>query len=528
MNLSIDYLWLQPARTDTDEGFRARVADPVWFVARQWQLGELQGEDASTPLRVKLETSHAPISYDRSRPELDPTTVPAEALLEAEPGDWWTFGRRIRIGRLTEAPLREKYAEEGEAFFDRLRLRDLPDPYTEFESDFDGAAVFSSGALAGHPMWDRVGVPSPPKDHWSPSQLCYDAQMHCGGTRLALREHDGGDVDWFTVDGDGLSPIIGAQAAHHEREVMPGRLTFPGAPHPRWWQIEDYAIDIGGFPPDRSHLGTMLLYDVAVAHTDDWFSFPVPDPAEVEAGAASVGVVVSLHNVTVSDSFDEKWALTPPSPSDWALFHTAGMDAGELVVWPVAVAPQSGPLLDDVALGVDEDANLAWAVELRADGSQLLEDTTTSEAMREITRTGTRNFTYRPSTTLPPYWHPYERVRDTDEDAPLGGGDGRAGPYRQGIVADLTGPIPRPRPGPRSRLIGGPSGAGAGRGHTIDADALPSTGARLQRRAKLARAVDGSPVLWVERRVTPLLGPPTSHLRFDVVAEAAREAGSDG
>ena len=45
------YLILEPGRTDTDEGLRARVADPVWFITRQWQLGELQGEDASTPGR---------------------------------------------------------------------------------------------------------------------------------------------------------------------------------------------------------------------------------------------------------------------------------------------------------------------------------------------------------------------------------------------------------------------------------------------------------------------------------------------
>ena len=62
------------------------------------------------------------------------------------------------------------------------------------------------------------------------------------------------------------------------RQVIPGRLDYPGAPNPRWWQIEDRAVDIGGFAPDRSHLATMLLLDVALAHADDWFSFPVPPP----------------------------------------------------------------------------------------------------------------------------------------------------------------------------------------------------------------------------------------------------------
>ena len=68
-------------------------------------------------------------------------------------------------------------------------------------------------------------------------------------------------------------------------------------------------------------------------------------------------------------------------------------------------------MLDEVLIGVDEDANLAWAVELRADGVQLLRDAETAAAIAETTRTGTRAFRYLPSTTLPNGWHPYQRVR---------------------------------------------------------------------------------------------------------------------
>ena len=102
-----------------------------------------------------------------------------------------------------------------------------------------------------------------------------------------------------------------------------------------------------------------------------------------------------------------------------------------------------------------------------------------------------------------------------------GAGDGRSGGWRQGVLADLTGPYPRPRPGPRSRLIGGPSGAGIGRGHQLASDAIPSNGVLLRRRAMLARDTAGRPVLWVERSTAPVSGPPISHLRFDVLAEDA-------
>jgi hypothetical protein len=242
-------------------------------------------------------------------------------------------------------------------------------------------------------------------------------------------------------------------------------------------------------------------------------------------------VLVTLAGVTVRDSFGEVWNLTTPAasgPGAWSLFHTAGLPESQLLVWPVAVAPQQGPLLDEILIGVDEDANLAWAVELRADGLQLLRDAETAAAVAETTRMGTRAFRYLPSTTLPNGWHPYQRLRLGDPQpggglvtaaTDSGAGDGRSGGWRQGILADLTGPYPKHRPGPVSRLIGGPSGAGAGRGHQLASDAIPSNGVLLRRRAMLARDTAGRPVLWVERSAAPVAGPPVSHLRFDVFAE---------
>jgi hypothetical protein len=519
------YLILEPGRPDNDEGFRARVADPVWFITRQWQLGELQGEDASSPVVITCAPQHVPITYDRWP---DPSVVPAEALLESEPGEWWTIGRRVRLGRAA-APLLDAAAR------DRFRLGRLPKPYDGLSGEIDGRAVFIAGILAGNAIW--ANVPSPFPDRWSASELEYNATFEAGSTVLRARGHAGGDVDWFTVDGDPAAlPLTRRPAPAPSRQVVPGRLDYPGAPNPRWWQLEDRAVDIGGFAPDRSHLATLLLLDVVLEHPDDWFTFPVPPPPDEKTNPSS-GVLVTLAGVTVRDSFDETWDLVAPpttGPGAWSLYHSAGLLASQLLVWPVAVAPQAGPVLDEILIGVDEDANLAWAVELRADGVQLLRDAETAEAIAETTRTRTRSFRYLPSTTLPNGWHPYQRVRLNDPQ-PAGGvataanspgaGDGRSGEWRQAVLADLTGPYPRPRPGPVSRMIGGPSGVSLGRGHQLASDAIPSNGVMLRRRAMLARDTDGKPVLWVERSTAPVAGPPVSHLRFDVLSEDRKGGG---
>jgi len=504
------HLRLEPLPApDLEAGLRARIADPVWFLARQWQMGEHQGEDASSPVAVYADISHEPLRYDPQHPKLDPAVIPAEALIEAEPGDWWTIGRRIRLGRRAK-PLLEQHAPQNLA---ALRLGPLPTPYQELADEIDGQAAFNSGVLAGHPIWTEV--PSQPADRWRSRQLNYAAPFAAGRQRLEVTDHDGGDVDWFSVDAGGEDPAGQDAPPASRRAMIPGRISYPGAPRPRWWQIEDHAVDIGGFSPDSAHLGTALLYDVALAHSDDWYWFPVPSPLPPPDGGApppSAGTVVKLLYTQVRDSFDKVWDLAPPpaeGPDAWSLFHTRGLDVSALVVWPVASAPHQGPLLDEVLIGIDEDANAAWAVELLADGRRLLDSAATLAATEETRRTGTRNFRYLPSTTLPLHWHPYRRMHK----------DRLYGDWQQGIVADLTGPRPEPRPGPVSRLIGGPSGNGAGRGHEIAANAIASSGLTLQRRTRLARDTAGRPVLWVERSVRPIVGPPASHLRFDVFAE---------
>ena len=224
------------------------------------------------------------------------------------------------------------------------------------------------------------------------------------------------------------------------RELIPTRLTFPGAPHPRWWQIEDAAVDLGGFAPDRSHLATMLLADLAVTHAEDWFVFPVP--AVTDPDHPTSGVLARLGTqVVVTDSFGIEHVLHAPpdaGPGAWSLFTVTGLAATDLVIWPVAVAPHSGPVLDDVVLGVDEDANLAWAVELRAEGRDLLADERSDQAVAETTRTGTRDFRYQPMTTLPPHWHPYLRHAESWRQGCAGRPDrtGAAAPAGPRLPAD--------------------------------------------------------------------------------------------
>ena len=488
---------LEPIRpvADLGRGFAAETADPAWFLARQWQLGEHQGEDAASPLRVSYSASHVPIDPLDGDPAMDPRVTPAEAIIESQPDEWWTPGRRVRIGLACAASV-----PAGSTADPALRLHRMPPPYDRFDDvAYDGLELYRRRAALSLPDALFADVPvTQPADLWDPAELVHGATFSSGAVSLQVPRHDGGDVDWYSVHCDAPMPVPGALP--DPVTLTPARMKFPGAPHPRWWQIEDVRVDIGGFPPDRSHFATMLLIDLLVSHSDDWFSFPI----ETQSGS-----VVTLHEVVVHDSFDDDTTLT--TPPNWSLFRVSGLDPASLVVWPTVVTPLSSPVVDDVVVGMDEDANLLWAVEVRAAGRELTPVPSTAvppAAPGEVLASEPVTYEYLPSTVLPPYWHPYV----------IGDIAGRRR-FVQGRLADLTRRPPVPMPEPVSPLLADPWAPPTGPVHQIEPAAVPSTGLRLERRWLLGRRTDGAPVLWMQRRRTPLLAPPTSGLRFDVLHE---------
>ena len=52
---------------DLTPGLQALLGDPLWLLGRQWQFGELRGEDGGTPISAVVEVEQAPLSRLRRR-----------------------------------------------------------------------------------------------------------------------------------------------------------------------------------------------------------------------------------------------------------------------------------------------------------------------------------------------------------------------------------------------------------------------------------------------------------------------------
>jgi hypothetical protein len=493
---------LEPTNVFADlrGGLAAEVADPVWFLGRQWQLGEQQGEDASFPVQVSYRAELTAIDPFDGDPRLDPRRTPAEAIVESAPGDFWTAGRRVAIGREVAAAA----AAAGRPLPQDpdLELAGLPVPYDVLDgSGPDGRLLYERrAALNLDDAWFGERPPEPPpRDLWDPAELRYDADFTAGSIDLALRRHDGGDLDWYSVDA--TAPVAEQDPPPPRASALASRVSYPGAPHPRWWQIEEARTDLGGYASDRSHFATLLLLELVVSHGDDWFTFPVPGQA---------GHVVTLRDVVVHDDFGDDWQLAPPADG-WTLFAVTGLDVASLVVWPTVATPLVGPVLDQVDLGLDEDANLLWAVERRLGGRDLPAPERPQPPVPggQADAAAQPRYAYRASAHVPPFWHPYlvEEV----------GGRRR---LVQGRLADLSGTAAVLTPEPATELLLDPASGGTHPIHQLEPAAVPTDGLTLERRAVLGRRTDATPVLWVQRRRSPLAGPPVLNLQFDVAERA--------
>lgn len=515
----------RPYEQNLEAGFAATIHDPLWFLARQWQMGEHQGENASSPIWVNYTLSSHPIRS--ADPRLDPLVMPAEAIVESELDDWWTMGRRVRIGIRVAAQM--ALPED-----DSLRFYNPPPPYEHFHTQFDGLALWRRRVeLDILPAAFGEEIPSDSASAWSREELLYQqTEQNAFATdqhKLTVQRHRGGRMDWHSVAASSFEQEPDARSEPVPGEAIPTVLHYPGAPHNRWWQIEDAEVDLGGYAPDSAHTPTALLTELIFSHSDDWFLFPV---------LARAGQVVQMETLEVHDAFGRTYSsqdsdgagewlwqgLRPPEK--WTLFKVDGLTPEEkglpseaLLIWQVAELPLESIALERVQFGLDEESNLLWAVErtVNARTVELRKVDLPDEVLHPKFNNGkpsgdgrlAREYAYVPMQGIAPHWYPYE----IDEV----GGQRRLVQRR---LVDLSRQKPMPMPRPEAEVLQANT---PDQPHQIAPLAIPSNGIEVERHWQLARDIHGAPVLWVQRQRRSLLSPPARRLRFDVMEEATSE-----
>jgi hypothetical protein len=542
-----------------DRALQARLFDPGWLLGRQWQLGELTGEDAGSPAWVRLRMARTPIDRlqlgdgpvrELSTDDLLEPQVEAE-VRPAEPGSGEAWAAAVDAGRhLLTALGRAGLGALVPAFRSAFPLPD-PDPAGRDRaaarrfrvlrrSTVDGLAALNAtrgpdgvvrlpelppvqppltdaqraAAVRVLRRWVDWYPPAPPGtgSGWVTERLEYRFRVGAaypdGDGELVLQApaYQGGRLDWHDLRA-GEGPLGEARAdVPPDRWVhagLPARVGYPGMPANRWWEFEDGGVSFAHVEAEGGDLARLLLVEFASVYGNDWFLAPCDAP---------FGTVLAVQALVVTDTFGGATLVSPARLPGWAMYQVSGAPPGHLVLPSVTAGSLAGAPIEEVQLSRDEMADLGWAIERTVPGAagQRLDR---HEQWRD--RLAGRPAAVRPAGV------PTEAMVYTLADEP----------------PDHWTPLVPQSDGPRSiRLRRGAFLRGDGEafpplGRFLDRrqrfelfeEELPRSGMMLTRCWQLARTADGRSLAWIGRRARPGRGESRSQVGFDRLRPADGE-----
>jgi len=559
----------QSVTGDPGPGLAAAVHDPLWLLTRQWQFGEFAGEDAGTPLSVRVDAETVSMdawqpgdwTVDDPAPARPLGDTPLDVLIERESPR--TPGLRVRAeaGAALIAALRDAGLNDAAtAVVDHAPLDVEPpadDPTSEPGLGPAWTAlvpILRNRAVDAHlvrealetaapgtlPGWldsaDRTAIlavtgrwldwyrgelaPAAGDSSWVGSRLEHRYSISVGGRALRAPEAGSGRADWWSFDADSTALGNAAAPAPLTYRSVATPMRFPGMPADRFWEFEDAHIDIGALESDPHDLARLLVAECALIYGCDWLAVPLDVPA-----GSLVTVRTVLYNTTFGETYrvpdvtlapstsEEPWRMYAVTAPDKAWDQRAATDErpflnlNGLVVAPVSANRIEGPALEEVLFLRDEAANLGWAVE------RIVED----RAGDPLLRTAARHQTSVGNE---------DRVAEAELDYLLqnsvpewwipylprvaGPADGIRLELARGAMLRFGPQLPNGEPiAPLGRLLKGADH------ETVHDSEVPREGVRVQRIPMLSRRSDGTYDVWTARRVTIGRGEGRSGLAFD-------------
>jgi hypothetical protein len=536
-----------------EPGLAARVHDPLWMLGRQWQIGELLGDDAGSPVSVDLSAETSMLSRflppgQTAALDYDPTALPiellaADSMRAAKP---WTATMRVNAGRafvraLADARVggyatayRETYtitppgdatrhADPAGARLLAVAAGRLPDGEALYDAIAEpvrtGASLPASPAIGAQDLddvraaaqawlsWCDETLADTGPSTWVPDRLAHQFGLATGSGAGATVIHTdqwwGSALDWHAFDVSpnlnraGFTPLA-------TPSTLPTGVRFRGMPNARWWEMEDASVDFGSIDAGPGDVARLALLEFGLVYANDFFAVPLRLP---------VGSLCRITALVVADTFGMRLAIGAASHGPrrqgagrWSMFTlserdpttAAAVDVSELFFLPpVAHQVIATKPVEEVLLLRDEMANLAWAVERRYEGENGLACERVEEAMRTLPDirspdSGAR-LRYRLATTVPAHWFPLVPVAV--------GGDLRLR-LEQMANRDASN-------NPRGRFLR------IGASSIPDAE-VPREGTRLIRDYALTRWTNGATYVWARRIRSVGRGEGSSGLRFDV------------
>lgn len=533
----------RPRNADFARSLRAEVRDPLWFLTRQWQYGEFEGEDAGSPIDARIAYRTAPLdgyapgdvslAYDVAMPlevRVEREPVPFDLMLHMQAARVFErlLGDHGHAARLSDyallfvldydaaiagAPTVESRAlfQAGKAFlFDTAQLvaavRDGSHSariagFAHLTTAESADLVAAGTALVA--WYERTySQPDAEAPAWRTGTLDYrfSCSANTGGVRLDALHHRGGELDWHAFD-VGTSAVPGTPATAPPSVALsfvPAAIRFAGMPSPRYWEIEDSGVDFGALDVNRNDLARLLLTEFMLLFSNDWCLLPLE---------LAVGTFTRVEGLVVTDVFGDRTlvrAADRGADADWqrwSMFRLDGDDTSSmgLLLAPTLTATMEAPPAEEVHFLRDEMANMVWAVEHRVaskTGAPLDPDLRYTPPETPASSGG--GAIYQLGHSVPPNWRPFVPTHV---------------PGSLRSIRLQRARMPGQGSQPLGTILGVPSP------YFVAEEEVPRAGRKITRAFQRARWLDGTTFLWIGRTAPLGRGEGSSGLVFDAIDE---------
>jgi len=551
----------RPRTVDYTRALRAEVRDALWFLTRQWQFGEFQGEDAGSPVDARTVIRATPLQrdaagggpavpYDKGVPletRVEREPIPRDLALHIQVSRYFfaliaSQPNRAAIGAhyrahypLTPAAVAGHPDADAEAMFElaAAHVLDAGRLIKDIAGGLHTAVVSSFGlssqeesdlaqAAKDLALWFSRLYAEPDetvKDAWAPSVLEY--QFACAveaqgvpQTVLLADAYTTGHLDWHAFDidaraGAALDPPEGGTTTLPILEdkalsFLPAPVSFGGMPSHRYWEMENRRTEFADIDANTTDIAKLLLTEFALVYSNDWCVIPY----EVD-----VGTLCEVRGLLLTDDFGEQILVRPAGRGvddtwqRWSMFTMStnradGQADVRLFLPPALTKEIEGAPIEKVHFLRDEMANMAWAIERivpTAFGAGINGYSAAAAApgSSPAAAPASDKPRYVLGTEVPLNWFPFMPVH-------VAGGN-RAVQLQRARM---------PRGGPiRGRILDvRPT-------YLINEEEVPRAGKIVSRSYQRARWLDGRTFLWIGKTVTTGRGEGASGLAFDQVRE---------
>ena len=533
---------------DLTSALEARTHDPYWMLARQWQFGEMAGDDAGSPILAAV--TSAEVALDRFQGGSGnavalPAGTPLEALVEREgvrPAGTAVeyrqavdaglyFLRLLRAGRVSSQLITAYIARYAIAAPTAAQTATLDAPALALAAVVarrapNGIRLAADlrAAAPGLPATpavataDRPAVQNAANAFLAWYDALYDAPANGGAAPAWINErmeyhfsidathtdvpcafladqYTGEPLDWSSFDhvAAPLGSVNKAAPATVTRTFMPSPVSFKGMPARRYWEMEDASIDVGAIDAGPTDLARLMLREFALIYGNDWFLVPLP---------VTVGSVARITSLVVTDTFGVTQTIPHYSATNdggrWRMFAISGDTLDHrLMMAPVLARDLASPPQEQVLLVRDDAASIAWGIEAIISGASGAPIDRASAAAAPAPTPpqpalGNAPLHYQLGTTAPAYYIPFLAQQNRMQRAALLRTDGVHTPIA-----------------PLGRLLAPDV--------PLFEEEFIREGVRVERLYRMARWTDGSTHLWLARRKTTGAVAGSSGLQFDQV-----------